>query len=262
MKKIIAVAFLALFLFGFSLNNSEAYVRVKGYYRSNGTYVAPHVRSNPNGLKYDNYSYTPSQGLYNPTYGTRGATWDTPTYVTDPNYYEGKALYESGSSGTKTPSTYYTPSSTTATKKIVIPVNASLSYFGDSWNCNSGYKKNYTSNKCDKVVVPANASLSYLGDDWYCNDGYKSKYDAGFSKIGCEKVKIPPHASLSYLGNDWYCDDGYKTKYNDSFDKVGCEKIIVPKNATLSYLGNDWYCNDGYEAKYDENFNKVGCKRE
>jgi hypothetical protein len=69
---------------------------VKGYYRSNGTYVAPYVRSNPNGLKYDNYGYTPSQGLYNKTYGTRGGTWDTPTTITDPNYYEGKALYEAG----------------------------------------------------------------------------------------------------------------------------------------------------------------------
>jgi hypothetical protein len=32
-------------------------VKVKGYYKSNGTYVAPHVRSSPNSTKTDNYSY-------------------------------------------------------------------------------------------------------------------------------------------------------------------------------------------------------------
>jgi hypothetical protein len=89
---------------------AHAYVNVKGYYRSNGTYVAPHVRSNPNGLKSDNYGYTPSQGTYNKTYGTRGAEWDTPTTITDPDYFLGKALYESGKSGNvSSPSTEITP---------------------------------------------------------------------------------------------------------------------------------------------------------
>lgn len=36
---------------------------VRGYFRSNGTYVAPHYRSNANGTAYDNYSYrSPSCG--------------------------------------------------------------------------------------------------------------------------------------------------------------------------------------------------------
>lgn len=96
MKKILIFLALVIGVIGFSASNAKAYVSVKGYYKSNGTYVAPHVRSDPNGLKYDNYSYTPSQGLYNKTYGTRGSTWDTPTYFTDPDYYVGKSLYESG----------------------------------------------------------------------------------------------------------------------------------------------------------------------
>lgn len=33
---------------------SWAYVNVRGYYRSNGTYVAPHIRSNPDGNPYNN----------------------------------------------------------------------------------------------------------------------------------------------------------------------------------------------------------------
>lgn len=88
------------------LFEAQAYVSVKGYYRKNGTYVAPHVRSNPNGIKYDNYSYKPSQGLYNDTYGTRGTTWDTPTWTTDPDYYVGKAIYDGSSS---MPVIKYTP---------------------------------------------------------------------------------------------------------------------------------------------------------
>lgn len=94
MKRFFAFALAALFIF--APMATDAYVSVQGYYRKDGTYVRPHVRSNPNGVKYDNYSYTPSQGLYNDTYGTRDTYWDTPTYYTDPDYYEGQAIYNSG----------------------------------------------------------------------------------------------------------------------------------------------------------------------
>lgn len=107
---LLAFTFLLTPFVAFSVlpQDSFAYVSVKGYYRKDGTYVRPHVRSNPNGLKYDNYGYTPSQGLYNDSYGTRGSEWDTPTYITDPDYYEGKVLYESGSTGSvSTPTQTY-----------------------------------------------------------------------------------------------------------------------------------------------------------
>jgi hypothetical protein len=107
---------------------SQAYVSVKGYYRSNGTYVAPHVRSNPNGLKYDNYGYKPSQGLYNSSYGTKGAAWDTPTYITDPDYYTGKALYENASSGTNSYSSLYT----SPYISTILP-SRSISYTTKNW---------------------------------------------------------------------------------------------------------------------------------
>lgn len=73
--------------------NAEAYARVRGYYRSNGSYVQPYIRSNPNGLRYDNYGYRPNQGLYNSTYGTRGYRWNTPSWNTDSNYYRGLNSY-------------------------------------------------------------------------------------------------------------------------------------------------------------------------
>lgn len=42
---------------------------VNGYIRKDGTYVQPHYRSEPNSIKYDNYS---SQGNTNPYNGNQG----------------------------------------------------------------------------------------------------------------------------------------------------------------------------------------------
>ena len=227
-KAFVALSFLIVGLFSVLTFNAEAYVSVQGYFKSNGTYVAPYVRSNPNGLKYDNYSWTPSQGLYNTSYGTKGSYWDTPTYITDPNYYVGKSIYESNNSKTS-------PS-------IKVPTNATLDYYGTGWTCNKGYTKNYTTSNCDKVIIPANATLDYLGTSWTCNSGYKKNY----STNKCDKVAIPANAHLSYLGDDWYCDSGYKENYTTK----KCDKVIIPANAHLSYSGDDWYCDSGYKENY------------
>lgn len=66
-------------------------VRVRGYTRKDGTYVAPHYRSSPNSSKSDNYS---TRGNYNPYTGKPGTvdpygigslprqtSYDTPTYI-------------------------------------------------------------------------------------------------------------------------------------------------------------------------------------
>lgn len=55
--------FLVLFLALFSLFDLSAQVRVKGYYKKDGTYVEPHLRTYPDGIIYNNYSYP---GNYNP----------------------------------------------------------------------------------------------------------------------------------------------------------------------------------------------------
>ncbi|MBW8458647.1 MAG: hypothetical protein K0M58_09425 [Thiobacillus sp.] len=47
---------------------------VKGHTRSDGTYVAPHYRSSPNSVQYDNYS---TKGNSNPYTGERGSQRDT-----------------------------------------------------------------------------------------------------------------------------------------------------------------------------------------
>ena len=53
------------FVFLFFMAISTAYsgdVYVDGYYRNDGTYVRPHVRSSPDGVKWNNYG--PSQNSY------------------------------------------------------------------------------------------------------------------------------------------------------------------------------------------------------
>ena len=62
MKRLLTISLL-IFLMADLLS---ARVRVRGYYRKNGTYVQPHYRTNPDGNPYNNYSFP---GNYNPNTG-------------------------------------------------------------------------------------------------------------------------------------------------------------------------------------------------
>ena len=71
MKALIsAIAFLAL---GAA---SALAGQVTGYYRSNGTYVAPHYRSDPDSTVMDNYSYRGNSDPYTGNVGTNRYTHD------------------------------------------------------------------------------------------------------------------------------------------------------------------------------------------
>jgi len=105
MKKYLAAISLLVILLSLTVlmfpKQTEAYVSVRGYFRSNGTYVSPSIRSNPNSLRYDNYGYT-GGSLFNPSFSgsTRNysSNWYTPSYLTDPSYFSGKNLYRGGGS--------------------------------------------------------------------------------------------------------------------------------------------------------------------
>ena len=81
---------------------SAGYTR--GYYKSSGTYVQPYYRSNPNALRYDNYTYRSGRyntsTIYNRSYyvPTRNYSyrWYTPSYYTQSNYYTGYSSYLRG----------------------------------------------------------------------------------------------------------------------------------------------------------------------
>lgn len=74
MKSIITIALLALSA------QATADEYVNGYYRQDGTYVAPHMRSSPNGQTWDNYS---TKGNVNPYTGQQGTVVHE-TYVPNP----------------------------------------------------------------------------------------------------------------------------------------------------------------------------------
>lgn len=64
-------AFAACLLILAVIAEANAQVRVRGYIKKNGTYVAPHYRSSPNSSRSDNYS---TKGSYNPYTGKSGST--------------------------------------------------------------------------------------------------------------------------------------------------------------------------------------------
>lgn len=212
-SRIFAVVLIGVFCF--NIGNVDAYVSVKGYYRKNGTYVAPHVRSEPNGLKYDNYSYTPSQGLYNPSYGTKGTTWDTPTYITDPDYYVGKSIYDSNQLGTGYNFYPTTPS---------CPLFSSYDSISASCKCNSGY------------VVSGSSCISGLS---YCmnNYGYGSEFDSFDKSCKCSYGYQWNDAQTSCVSNLSYCTSkfGYGARYNSLSKSCECSTGYEFDGAKCTY---------------------------
>lgn len=95
--------FLFLIAFLFTTALSFAQVSVKGYYRSNGTYVQPHQRTAPNYTRNDNYS---TIGNVNPYTGKAG-TLPRDGYTTSKRT-------SSSSTSTYTNSSYTSPSYSTS----------------------------------------------------------------------------------------------------------------------------------------------------
>ena len=99
-KRIVGLWFKGLLLFCLFFVPLICYsqVHVRGYYRKDGTYVRPHVRSNPDGNPYNNWSFP---GNVNP-YTGKQATGNPDTYLK--NYYKDRSA---SSSDECKESTYY-----------------------------------------------------------------------------------------------------------------------------------------------------------
>ena len=86
MKRLITVLAVLVVVLATTLT-ADADVYVRGHYRSNGTYVQPHYRSDPDGNFYNNWSTYPNTNPYTGSTGTRhtpsysdGYSWRTPSY--------------------------------------------------------------------------------------------------------------------------------------------------------------------------------------
>ena len=64
------LAFCLFALFAVTAVTEAGSTSVKGYVRSDGTFVQPHMRSTPNSTRFDNYS---TQGNSNPYTGKTGS---------------------------------------------------------------------------------------------------------------------------------------------------------------------------------------------
>jgi hypothetical protein len=95
LRRAFLVALVSAFvLVGFQHATADVYVN--GYFKSNGTYVAPHYRSNADGNFYNNWSTYPNVNPYTGQTGTKltpsyspsyRSYYSTPTYT--PTYYRG-----------------------------------------------------------------------------------------------------------------------------------------------------------------------------
>lgn len=65
----LGIGLITLSILTFGTTDAEAYSRVRGYVRRNGTYVMPHYRTYSNSRRWDNWS---SRGNYNPFTGRKG----------------------------------------------------------------------------------------------------------------------------------------------------------------------------------------------
>ena len=72
MKKIFSIG---VFTVLFSLLGTSQ-THVKGYYKSNGTYVAPHTRSSSNSTYKDNYSTSGNTNPYTGSQGTKSVPYN------------------------------------------------------------------------------------------------------------------------------------------------------------------------------------------
>jgi len=99
--------------------SSTGTVHVEGYYRKDGTYVAPHERTAPNGTKDDNWS---TKGNINPITGKPGTKpGDTTSGSSVSKTTSASAATDSGG----TPSTA-NPSTKTAASTAANPANVTL----------------------------------------------------------------------------------------------------------------------------------------
>ena len=144
MKKLL---FIIAILFTTAL--SFAQVSVRGYYRSNGTYVQPHQRTAPNYTRNDNYSTVGNVNPYNGKAGTQPRDSYTTTRTTSSNYstptYRSTSTYSASTRSTYTPS-YTAPVSTYSTPSYTPSPTIYTGSRGGQYYVNSNGNKTYVSN--------------------------------------------------------------------------------------------------------------------
>lgn len=219
-------------------------VSVRGYVKSDGTYVQPHMRSAPDGNFSNNWSTVGNVNPYTGAPGTKTQPSSGSGYVpADGNTSSSTAGYTGSVEGNNAARSDVVDGSSTERessheRNVKVPLHAKLNYLRNGWVCERGYRQ--AGQECVAVQIPDNAKLNYLGNGWDCQRGYRQ---AG---QGCVAVQIPENAKLNYLGNGWDCQRGYRQAGQ------GCIAVAMPENAKLNYLGTGWDCQRGYRQAGQE----------
>jgi len=192
MKRVIGVLLLML-AFILQVN---AQVKVKGYYRKDGTYVQPHYRSKPDGNPYNNWSYP---GNTNP-YTGKTATGNPDTYLK--NYYNRSGTNSSNNSN------YYPNSSTTSSydrynNSTTYNRYSNSSYYGSSNNSSSTY---YVTVKSLNIRSGTSTNYSIIGTLSYADNVTVIESYAN----GWKKIQYSYFDEYSYT---WRTKTGYVSGY-------------------------------------------------
>ena len=193
-------------------------VSVNGYYRSNGTYVAPHYRSAPDGNFYNNWStygnvnpYTGKEGTKTePSSGTGIGTLQAMPQVYIPPNNDGANNDLSNQPAIPSindKSAIPLSNTTKSNSQYEMPANSKIDYTGHSWECKYGFKQ--IDNECYTVLMPAHAKIDYTGHSWECQHGFVQ------NGTECNSVQMPAGAKIDYTGHSWECQYGFKQIGNE-----------------------------------------------
>jgi hypothetical protein len=255
MKRLCVAIFGVLFLFGtsfalphFAEAKGGGSVHVNGYFKSNGTYVAPYMRSAPDSSPYNNYSYPGNTNQYT----GKTATGDPATYI--------KNLYNhSGTSNSYTyPLTYPSTTITTSSPQVSVPANAHASpySFDNGWLCDSGYKQ--TGNQCVKIIA-------YGECDQY---GFAAEYNSLDNTCSCLPGWIFENTTFGKqcVSTSQYCRDqiGLMSNYDSLYKRCECVSGYVLKTDVVgnqSCVSGDSACQDqlGLYSTYQSFSDKCVC---
>lgn len=208
---------LHLFIFLISIY-SYSQVAVKGYYRKNGTYVQPHVRTAPNSTITDNYSY---RGNYNPN-----------------------TEYTKSSSLSSSPATYnyYNNSSSTS--------NYDKEWVNGYYRTDGTYVSGYYRKKRSTTTSSHNTSYGYSNN---LSDRSIKKY-VNTTNVN---LRTSPEVSDNIIGELSFSDEIISIENVGYWDKVQVKKYNPTTNSystTIGFINSRYLTSSGSsENSYSNN---------
>lgn len=179
----------------------HAGVSVRGYYRKNGTYVSPHMRSSPDARLYNNWSTAGNVNPYNGKIGTK-TTPSSSSYVY--SYSQPKTIYDQSSSSNQ----YEVPKQAVDenSKKDISEIDHSKLGFVQQEVNNESIATYLSKNKAEeKNIIENNIKWIFLtknnSDATYVRPGVREHYSDGYPIISMMFTGVmKPNGRLTWLG--------------------------------------------------------------